>query len=407
MMALPAFGAIAARLLPLLMKPLVWLFAIGGALYYYSNALALRPLGNISMDFSNEICLFCPYIRELVEAVAGAAGATYGAFVRHIWILLILGFGIFMVLSAWKLLKESADKTAELGTDEIKFEIRPWIDGLWKQAVRIAVVGVFLGAVGTLGDAAPRLVSDLTIRPILSMGAYISVKVAQLPENSCPNDVIPGEDRGPHQITSGAMRPLMCMSGILNTITLMGVAKGFETMDKGGAENNTLLWFLGLATAAVFALYGIRIFFELMNIVFTILFFIMFLPVVIASFAFHETWGIAKNVVDNMLNNVAALAVGMIQIALKLSIFYAIMTFAMDKSEGDPFGMMSTLLFVFVFYYYVVEKKLAERFANIKTDAFMNFGDRAYEILKGGVDWAGGSLAKLTKFGLGGKGVKP
>ncbi|MDR0319557.1 MAG: hypothetical protein LBH81_02345 [Rickettsiales bacterium] len=415
--------ALAARFLPLLIKPLVWFGAILAVLYYYSASISGESLASVSLpDFLKQIgvcdaagkcdiaaagCIFCPYIRDLIDAVGNASAGVYEAFIGHIWIMLVLGFGIFAALSAWKILKEAAAQTADISAPgEKSLDIKPWITGLWQQAVRILVVGVFLGALGTLGNSAPRMLTDMTIRPILSIGAFISMKTAGLPSGLCES-AAPSEEDKYSLITESATRPLMCMAGVVNTIALLGANKGFATMNQGSRDNKPLLWFLGLAAAAVFAIYGLKIFFELMNIVFTVLFFIMFLPVVIGALAFSKTWKLAGNVADNMLNQITSMAVGMVAIALKLSIFYALMSYAIDRNEGDPFAAVATLLFVFVFYYYVVEAKLMKQFANIEAKPFMNFGDNAYAALKGGVDWVGKAFTNLTKFGIGKTGGTP
>ncbi|MCL2629881.1 MAG: hypothetical protein FWD33_04345 [Alphaproteobacteria bacterium] len=398
-MAAPA--VIALRILPLLVKPLIWGSAIFGVAYYYAKSLAGQTPGepfdlNLLTDLAgSDGCLFCPYVQNLIQAVGSVAGQVYTTFINHIWILLVLGFGIFAAKTAYDVLRESMNKTADV-TDlgERTFDMAKWVDGLWKQAIRIIVVGVFLGALGGFGMNGAKIISEFTVKPILSIGTFISMKVANIPDSLCPYEDDQQQQNNENSIISpSALRPLMCMTGAMNAVALQGAHKGFSTMKD--SNGNPILWLLGLALVALFAMYGLKIFFELMNIVFTVLFFIMFLPIIIASYAFNNVWGISKNVSDNMLNQVTNMAIAMVSISLRFTMFYTIMTFAFDSNPGSASGALWTFIVIGLFYYYVVEKKLQERFAKSSANLFFDFGAKVEGFLKGSLNWTTGVGKKL------------
>ncbi|MDR2685445.1 MAG: hypothetical protein LBB23_01575 [Rickettsiales bacterium] len=415
-MALPAVGILIRLALPYIVQGVAWIFATSAVLYYYGKTLTGQDLGTITLadifGQSQTACIFCPHIRQLVGAMDNAALSVYEVFVNHIWVMMLLGFGVFATITAFQLLKKSADQTAQIeDLGERTFDFTKWIDTLWRQGVRIVIVGVILGAIGSLGSTMPRIATEITLKPILSMGTYISLGIAGLPDSLCPNSLslsenskVPFAGEGVPRsggvvvnnspasagqgggITESATEPLLCFSNIITTITLAGAAKGFDTMNNAGI-NKPILWFFGLALAVFFALYGVKLFFELMNILFTILFFIMFLPVIIAGYAFDNVWPVAKNITSNALSQTLGLAVAMVSLALKLSVFYYMIMFAVNNHPSSPFAALLTLTFVFLFYYNVVEAKLMGRFS--KPDAFINFGTNAEGALRRGITYAG------------------
>jgi hypothetical protein len=46
-----------------------------------------------------------------------------------------------------------------------------------------------------------------------------------------------------------------------------------------------------------------------------------------------------------------------------------------------------------------VEERLTKKFAKVDTKLFMNFGDNAYGILKGGLDWTAKALTNFSNLG--------
>lgn len=421
-------------LLPYIIKTALWIAGLTAAVYYYASSITGGSAGQSLNEFMTSIgvgsdisaangCVLCPYIEQFIGAIDIAATGLYFAIVDYLWILIVLGFGIFALTSAMKLLKESMDSSLSAdATAERKFEFAKWVEGLWKQGVRILFVGTFLGVIGFAGINAPRILSEITIKPIMSMGTYISMGVANIPDSFCPYET----ETQPTEtiISSDTLRPLMCMTGLVNAVSLAGVSGGFNLMTESASGEEYIMWLLGLALVLTFAFYGLKLFFELLNIVFTLLFFIMFAPIIIASYAFSNVWAPLKNVGDNVLNQTASLAVMMVAISLKLTIFLSIIVFAAGKYgfanlfpadiagnapasdaalNADPTGFLMTLLFVFLFYYYVVEKRLTKKFANANTNLFMDFGSKLESTLSGGINWIIKSAGQIGKIIAGGK----
>jgi hypothetical protein len=348
-------------LLPYIIKIVVWTLLIIGVVAYYFSSLSGAQLNFSSLtsflqstgactgdtcDISGANgCLLCGQITELINAIGITSGTLFSAIASHLWILLVLGFAIYMIVSAFQTMKESLDnaigKDGEISDkqNDIKFDYTGWWNKLWKLGLRVAIVGMILGAISSNTIGIARTLNEITIKPIMQLGAGISMKLANVPDQMCDMTMSENEKTTIAEnniITPDTIKPMMCVSGLINTVSIAGASGGFVMMNLAWMQGEYVLWFLGLLLVIFFAFYGLKLFFELMNVVFQVIFYIIYTPVIIASFAFNGVWPIMKNISSGVIKNLTQLAINMIAITLKIVIFYSIIQFAADKYYPGP-----------------------------------------------------------------------
>ena len=149
--------------------------SIGGAsLTYTSMNNFLTAVGVENGDIASANgCFLCGYISDLFSVIGGATERFWNLMVDNIWVLMVIGFGIYIFIHTVQYIFDHAKKTATLDPKEHKIEVQAWFDKIWKQGVRILIVGVLMGALGMGGTAALKTISQITITPVLYVGSEL------------------------------------------------------------------------------------------------------------------------------------------------------------------------------------------------------------------------------------------
>ncbi|MCL2748933.1 MAG: hypothetical protein FWE50_02555 [Alphaproteobacteria bacterium] len=333
---------------------LMWCIAVGVGIWYLSSSINgdsitytsltsfMQATGacssapgatEVACDISKSNgCFLCPYVTQLFNVIGSATKSFWDALVGNLWILLALGFIVFLFIHTFKTLQESNKQNIEMGTGERKLDFEKWFKGVRDQGIRVLLVGAFLGALGLGGTAALRAVSDITIRPVMYVGAELSMAATGTINTAhCP--ALDNSTVKENNIIGPALRPFMCVVGNISTVILAGAAAGFSLMNFTwmGMGGGLFTWMAGLALVIMFLIIGFRIFFDILNVVFRLVFIIIFLPIFIASYAFENVWGVLKGAVGKGVEMLVNCATRVVAITLKVLIIYAIVVFAADE----------------------------------------------------------------------------
>lgn len=331
--------------------------ALGLGIWYLSSSISGAALTYTSMNgFMNAVgatdgnvanvngCFMCGYISELFGVISRATELFWTAMVDNLWILMALGFGIFLFIHTAKYLFDASKKNANLDGKENNLDFKSWFDKVWRQGARIMIVGAFMGALGMGGTAALRTVANITITPVMFVGAELSMAASGVSDAaSCGAlDTVNTGDNFLNPI----LQPFMCVIGNINSVMLAGAAGGFALMnyawlDMGGGA---FTWIAGLALVLMFLIIGFDLFFQILSVVFKLVFLIIFLPLLLAAAAFEQTWKLADGVVKNAINMLVKSAVQIVGITLKVLVIYATVSFAADEYFPGPNDGYSAIL---------------------------------------------------------------
>jgi hypothetical protein len=351
------------RLFKWIFNALLWGGALGLGVYYMSSSINGTSIGYTSLTgflkatgacvgdscdlAATQGCILCPYVGKLFYTIGLAAQRFWGAIIDNIWILLALGFVVFLFIHTLKFIQEAAAKTAELSTEEQKFDFKEWFDPVWKQLVRVLVVGAFIGGIGLAGTGAVKTVARISIAPVMYVGGQLSMAATGIASAAkCPQIMAPAEEDVAKDIIGPAMGPFMCVIGNLNTVILAGASGGFALMnmsymDLGGG---VLTWLAGLAIVILFVFIGFNIFWKILNVVFMLVFLIIFLPLLVASYAYENQWKMLSNWLSNSIGLLAKSAIRIILITLETLIIYAVVLFAADEYFPGPRDNYSAIM---------------------------------------------------------------
>ena len=155
-----------AKLILLGVKILMWGVALGLGIWYLSSSLSGASLTYTSVDNflvaagvqNGDIatangCFMCRYVADLFGVLGNATEKFWTAMLDALWVIMVIGFGVFLFVSATKHIYKSAADTAKGDTSEKKIDFKSWFDKVWKQALRIMIVGTMIGALGMgVGD---------------------------------------------------------------------------------------------------------------------------------------------------------------------------------------------------------------------------------------------------------------
>lgn len=348
-----------AKLIMIAIKFLMGAIALGIGIWYLSSSIGGAAITYSSMDsFIGAIgatdgnvanvngCFLCGYIQELFTVIGNAAEMFWTAMVDNIWILLAIGFGLFLFIYTAQYIFDAAKKTATLDEKEKKIELQAWFDKVWRQGARILIVGAMMGALGMGGTTALRTVANITITPVLFVGAELSMAatgVSDAAQCYALNNVNIDET---DDILNPILQPFMCVMGNINSVMLAGAAGGFSLMnyawlDLGGG---TFTWLAGLTLVLIFLIIGFDLVFQVLSVVFKLVFLIIFLPLLLAAAAFEQTWSLANGVVKNAINMLVKTAIQVVAITLKALITYAIISYAADSYFPGPRDGYSAIL---------------------------------------------------------------
>lgn len=315
----------------------------GAALTYTSTQNFLTAIGAGDDIASANGCFLCGYISDLFSVIGNAAEIFWTAMLDNIWILLVIGFGIYLFIYTTQYIWDAAKKTTVLDTKEKKLEFSAWFDKVWRQAARIMFVGAILGTLGMGGTTALRAISNVTITPVLYVGAELSMAASGVVDaTQCGAIANPASG----DLLNPILQPFMCTMGNLNAVMLAGAAGGFAMMNYAwlGMGGGAFTWIAGFVLVIMFLIIGFDLFFQVLSIVFKLVFIIIFLPLIIAATAFEGTWKLASNVVANAVTMLVKSAVQIVAISLKILIIYATVSFAADEFFPGPADGYSAIM---------------------------------------------------------------
>lgn len=340
-------------------KAAMWIIAIGIGIWYLSASINGDSItyasmnsflqatgackGNVCDISATNGCFLCPYVNQLFNVIGAATNDFWGALVGNLWVLIALGFVIFLFVHTWKTMSKANKENIAMGAGERKFDFKDWFDGVWKQAARVLVVGAFLGAISFGGTAVLRAVSDITIRPVIYVGAELAMAATtEVGAAHCPAL----ESTGESNVIGPALKPFMCVVGNASNVILAGASGGFAMMNFSwmGMGGGLFTWMAGLGLVIMFLIIGFGLFFDILNVVFRLVFIIIFMPVIIASYAYENVWGVLKGAVGKSLEMLVNCAVRVVAITLKVLIIYAVVSVAADEYYPGPTDGYSAIL---------------------------------------------------------------
>ncbi len=314
----------------------------GGAITYTSMDSFLGAIGVQGGDIATANgCFLCGYIEKLFTVIGTAAEQFWDAMVKNIWILMAIGFGIYLFITTANYLYENSKKNETLDGKERKLEFGEWFDKIWKQGARVMIAGVFLGALGFGGHTALKAVTNVTIAPVMFVGAELSMAATGINSSAQCGTSAQSDD-----VLNPVLKPFMCVMGNLNAVMLAGAAGGFALMnyswmDMGGGA---FTWVAGLALVIMFLIIGFDLFFQVLGVIFKLIFLIIFLPLIIAAWAFESMWPLVKSVASNSVTMLVKSAMQILSITLKILIIYAVVSYAADEYFPGPNDGYSAIL---------------------------------------------------------------
>lgn len=345
---------IKAKLILLIVKIIMGATALGIGIWYLSSSISGAALTYTSMDsFMSAIgvtngditgvngCFLCGPIGELFAVIGRATELFWTAMLDHIWILMAVGFGIFLVWYTGKYLWDAMTKTADLKADDKTMKLEPWFDRVWRQGVRVIIAGALMGMLGAGGTGALRTVADITIRPAMTVGAALSMAATNtISAAECP--MVANTD----DVLNPILQPFMCVIGNLNTVTLAGAAGGFSMMNYAwlGLGAGVMTWVAGLALVIMFLIIGFDLFFQILSVIFKLVFVVIFLPLILGAYAFEPVWSAAAGLFKKSIGMVVSSAVRIVAITLKIVILYATISYAADAYFPGPRDGYSAIL---------------------------------------------------------------
>lgn len=346
-----------AKLILLAIRVLMGAIALGVGIWYLSSSIGGAALTYSSMDnFMTAIgaengdiasvngCFLCDYIAQLFNVISDATELFWDAIIGNLWVLLVIGFGIFLFMHTIKYIFDAAKKTTSLPTGDLKLEFEPWWDKVWKLGVRILFTGAALGLIGMGGTAALRGLAEIVITPVLFIGAELSMAATGVTGAATCNALVSGTTAT--GLLNPILAPFMCVMGNVNSVMLAGAAGGFALMNYAwmGLGGGILTWVSGLALVIGFLVIGFDLLFQILSVVFKLIFLVIFAPLLVAAYAFDGTWELAKGVVSNAVGWLIKAAVRIVTITLKVLITYAMVAFAADEFFPGPYDGYSAIL---------------------------------------------------------------
>lgn len=345
-----------AKLIMIAIRFIMGAIALGLGIWYLSASIGGAALTYTSMDgFLSAIgagddiagangCILCGYVAELFSIIGNATEMFWRTMLDGIWILMAVGFGIYMFIFTIGYLWAAAKKTNTTDTSEQKLEFKSWFDKVWRLGLRIVIVGTLIGAIGMGGTGALKTVANITIRPVLFVGAELAMAASGVADSATCGAMANMATGG--DILSPILAPFMCVMGNLNTVMLAGAAGGFAMMNYAwlGMGGGAFTWIAGLALVIMFLIIGFDLFFQILSVVFKLIFLIIFLPLLLAATAFESAWKLAGGLVKNAINMLVSSAVRIVAITLKIVIIYATVSFAADMCFPGPRDGFSAVL---------------------------------------------------------------
>ena len=321
--------------------------ALGVGIWYVSSSLSGASITYTSMDgflasigagdgniASTNGCFLCRYVNDLFLVLGTASETFWNAILAHLWILMVIGFGIFLFIHSAKYIYKAMMETTKLDTGEKKIAFAPWFDDVWRNGVRIMIVGAIIGAFGMGGASSIKTLSNITIQPVMYVGTELSMAATNISSSA---QCVPPEI-GTDNPMASVSNSFMCIVGNINSVMLAGAAGGFALMNYAwmGLGGGAFTWIAGLLTVIMFVVIGFNLFFEILSVIFKLVFLVIFLPLIAAASAFEKTWKMAANVAGKAVDMLVESAIKVVAISLKVVIIYAMVFFAADEFFPGP-----------------------------------------------------------------------
>lgn len=322
----------------------------GASLSYVSADTFMQQISSASGDCDVPGCFLCCYVKELFVVMGKATGLFWDKIVGNLWVLMAVGFGIFIIFHTIKMLHEQATsedvKDLKQGA-EPKIDFWKWFDKVWRTGVRVLIIGGLLGVLNAGGTGVLRTVTNVTVTPVMYLGSMLSMAATGvISHQSCD---ISKPTESDEDIFNPVLQPFMCVIGNLNTVMLAGAGGGFalyqygwlEAYETGGGQ---LLSITGIALVVMFLIIGFDLLFQILTVFLKLVFIIIFMPLLLASVAFEQVWGLAKGLMNKSVEILVNSAISILKISLKVCITYAIVFFAADTFYPGPTDGFTSIL---------------------------------------------------------------
>lgn len=333
--------------------------ALGIGIWYLSSSIGGASLSYTSVDtlmqqigagqHASDVpgCFLCGYLSDLFNVLGRATESFWTGIVKNLWIVMIVGFGIFIIFHTLQILRDQATSKdiKDLTDAEPKLDFAKWFDKVWKTGLRVLLAGALIGVLNWTGTASLRAITNVTVTPVMFLGAELSRGATGVIKGSqCNITVTPQSEE---DILMPVLNPFMCVMSNLNTVMLAGAGGGFALMnyawisDLGGG---VFTWIAGLALVIMFLVIGFDLLFQVLTVIFKLIFVIIFMPLLLAAAAFEQVWGLAKGLLNSSISMLVNSAVAIIKISLKICILYAIVYFSADNYYPGPSDGFTSIL---------------------------------------------------------------
>jgi len=94
----------------------------------------------------------------------------------------------------------------------------------------------------------------------------------------------------------------------------------------------------------MFLVIGFDLVFQVLNVIFKLIFIIIFMPLMIAAAAFEQVWKLAEKVMSGAIEMLINSAISILKISLKIIIIYAVVYFATDTFYPNPADGFTSIL---------------------------------------------------------------
>ena len=338
-------------------KILVGAIALGVGVWYISHSIGGASLSYTSVDgFMKQIstdgdmttvngCFLCVYIGKLFDVIGNATEMFWNGIVSNLWILMAIGFGIFIIMHSITFFQEQANSkdVKDLTDAEPKLDFSKWFDKVWRTGVRVLIAGALIGAIDAGGTKVLQAVTEIIVTPVMYLGTILSMAATGVISGGTCDMLSIGASTNP--LTS-VLQPFMCMMGNLNTVMLAGAGGGFALMNYAwlGLGGGLFTWLAGLTLVIMFLVIGFDLVFQVLSVIFKLIFIIIFMPLLIAASAFEQVWKLAKGIMNSAIDMLINSAISILKISLKITIIYAIVFFAADTFYPKPADGFTSIL---------------------------------------------------------------
>ena len=344
------------------LKIVMYIIAFGVGIWYLSHSLGGASLSYTSVDaFMQQIgtqngdvasvngCFLCSYIGDLFAVLGRATEMFWNGIVHNLWILMAIGFGIFIIFHTLSFFREQAASKdiKDLTNNEPKLNFQKWFEKVWKTGTRVLIVGALIGVLGWTGTSTLKVVTNVTVTPVMYIGTNLSMMATGVISGAKCD--IPDMSDKAEDIFTPVLHPFMCVVGNLNTVMLAGAGGGFALMNYAWLDLNdntggAFTWLAGLALVIMFLVIGFDLFFKILTVFFKLIFVIIFMPLLIAATAFEQVWGLAKGLLNSGIKMLIDSAISILKISLKIIIIYAVVYFAADEFYPGPEDGFTSIL---------------------------------------------------------------